>query len=81
MFKEVLQNREKVLGKQHTHTAGTMINIARILYNTGEKKQALEMYEQASLIYEKVLGSDHYHTILTCISHNVARISLDIVNK
>jgi tetratricopeptide (TPR) repeat protein len=48
--------REKVLGKEHPHTATTYNNIAEVYDNQGDHPRALEWFHKALAINEKALG-------------------------
>jgi len=54
-----------VLGKEHPDTASTYNGIAGVYSNQGEYSKALEWYEKALAIYEKVLGKEHPNTVST----------------
>ncbi len=51
------------MGKEHPDTATTYNNIAGVYYAQGEYEKALEWYDRALKIYEKVFGKQHPHTI------------------
>ena len=53
------------LGEKHSDTATTYNNIAVVHDNQGDYDKALEFYQKALAIFEKVLGSEHPSTATT----------------
>jgi tetratricopeptide (TPR) repeat protein len=63
MYRQVLELREKVLGRDHPFTIASMNNFACTLDNLGKYKEAEAMYQQVFELLEKVLGREHPFTI------------------
>ena len=53
-----------MLGKDHPSTATTYNNIAGVYSDQGEYGKALQWYQKALKISEKVLGKEHPNTII-----------------
>ena len=64
-YQLALDGQEKILGKGHPDTLGTVQNIAIVFWNKGEYDKALEWYQRALDGKEKVLGKHHIDTLLT----------------
>ena len=64
-YQLALDGQEKILGKGHPDTLGTVQNIAIVFWNKGEYDKALKWYQRALDGKEKVLGKDHIDTLLT----------------
>ena len=71
-LKQALDRREKIVGKEHSDTATTYYNIARVYYRQGKYNEALEWYNKALTIREKTLGTEHPDTAVTY--HYIARV-------
>ena len=54
--------QRKCLGEYHPKTARSMNNIGVAYENKGEYEKALELYQSALVIYEKVFGNDCHLT-------------------
>ena len=54
---------EKVLGKEHPDTLGSMNNLASVLSSQGKYKEAEEIHGQALALRETVLGKEHPDTL------------------
>ncbi|KAK4653773.1 hypothetical protein QC762_0087050 [Podospora pseudocomata] len=63
MHRQALQLSEKVLGKEHPHTLGSMNNLALVLYSQGKYEEAEQIHQQALQLREKVLGKEHPDTL------------------
>jgi len=68
-YNKALEIREKVLGKEHQHTALTYNNIAYVYHDQGDYAKALEWYYKALAIYGKVLGE---HPSTATMYNNIA---------
>ncbi|MBM4285668.1 MAG: tetratricopeptide repeat protein [Deltaproteobacteria bacterium] len=62
LAQRALAIREKVLGKEHPHTAISLSNLAELYRAMGAYEQALPLLQRALAIVEKVLGKEHPHT-------------------
>jgi len=69
-LQRALGGYEKVLGKDHPNTLGTVHNIAITFQSRGEHDKAMVWFQRALEGYEKVLGKDHPNTLGTV--HNMA---------
>ena len=65
MLREVLEIQEATLGRQHPSTAVTIGNLAMLLEDKGELKEAEGMYKEVLAIEEATLGHDHPETAAT----------------
>jgi tetratricopeptide (TPR) repeat protein/transcriptional regulator with XRE-family HTH domain len=61
-YERALTIHEELLGPDHSDTAGSLNNLAQVLYEQGELATARQFYERALAIRERVLGSDHPDT-------------------
>ena len=59
---ELAKLREEMLGKDHSDTAASYINIGIVYYHLGNYDKALEYYKQALDFRERVLGKGHSDT-------------------
>ncbi len=64
-FKEVFQVREKLLGKEHPNTLGSMNSLALVLQNQGEYKEAEQIHRQTLKLRERLLGKEHPDTLVS----------------
>ena len=64
-YQRALDGSEKVLGKDHPGTLGTVQNMATVFQNKGEYDKALEWYQHALNGQEKALGRGHPTTVNT----------------
>ena len=55
-------NNEKVLGKEHPHTAFAYRNLAYVYKKQEKYQEAEELYRKALAIDQKVLGEEHPDT-------------------
>ena len=55
-----------MLSKEHPDTLATMGELANVLDNQGNYKQAEEMHRQALGLREVVLGKEHPDTLTVC---------------
>ncbi|RKK27891.1 hypothetical protein BFJ66_g16444 [Fusarium oxysporum f. sp. cepae] len=63
LYRETLEAREKVLGKEHPDTLDSMNNLALVLDKMGEYGEAEKMHREALEAREKVLGKEHPDTL------------------
>ena len=63
MYRQALELREKVLGKEHPDTLTSMNNLAGALRGQGKYEEAEQMHRQALELTEKVLGKEHPDTL------------------
>ena len=54
-----LRKTEKLLGKEHPSTLGSMNNLALVLSKQGKYDEAEEMHRQALALRERMLGKEH----------------------
>ena len=47
------------------HSAPVQVNIANVLDDQGKPEEALAMFHEALIVFEKNLGLDHPHTAKT----------------
>ncbi|MCD4785845.1 MAG: CHAT domain-containing protein [Candidatus Eremiobacteraeota bacterium] len=59
LYKRALIIREKVLGKEHPHTAEVLDNLAKFYVSRGQHSKAENFYRKALHIREKVLRREH----------------------
>ena len=57
-----LRIREQTLGPEHPDVGLSYKNLAHILYDMGDLKAALPLFERTLLIYQKAFGADHPRT-------------------
>ena len=60
-----LDLREKVLGKKHTHTLHSLINLGIVFSKQGRSKEAEQINRQAIDGLEEMLGKQHLDTLMT----------------
>ena len=64
LFRQVVQQREKVLGTEHKDTLNTKYWLARTLYEQqGKYDEAEQLFRQVVQQREKVLGTEHEDTL------------------
>ncbi|RKK62252.1 hypothetical protein BFJ66_g1057 [Fusarium oxysporum f. sp. cepae] len=63
LYRETLEMRQKVLGKEHPNTFSSMNNLAIVLNNMGEYEEAEKMHRETLELKEKVLGKEHPDTL------------------
>jgi tetratricopeptide (TPR) repeat protein len=64
-YQRALQEREKVLGTDHTLALDTICSLGLFYTNHGKLAEAGKMYQRALQGYEKVLGKYHTPTLDT----------------
>lgn len=68
LFLRALTLRERVLGPEHFHTAGSLRGLALFYAECGYYEKAEALYQRALAIYERVLVPEHPH-IATTLMH------------
>ena len=63
ILREVLSERERVLGPQHPDTLRTRVDIANSLYRQGKYAEAEVEYRAVRTLLEKVFGREHRTTL------------------
>ena len=63
LLERALIVRERVLGKEHAHTARTVYHLAVLLEHTSERVAAGRLHERALATLERTLGSEHWWTL------------------
>ncbi len=63
LFRQSVQEREKVLGKEHVDTLRSKHCLAATLYEQQKYPEAEELLRQSAQEREKVLGKDHLNTV------------------
>jgi tetratricopeptide (TPR) repeat protein len=63
IYRRAVEGREKVLGKEHTQTLDSVIDLGNAFYNQGKYKAAEEIYQRAAEGREKILGKEHTLTL------------------
>jgi len=64
MHRQVLEVQERVRGKEHPDTLGSMMNLANALHNQGKYAEAEQMHRQVLEVEKRVLGKEHLHTLI-----------------
>ncbi len=64
LYKEVLQLREKVLGKEHLNTLSTIDNLAGLYVRQGRYVKAEPLLKKVLQLREKILGKEHAVTLV-----------------
>ncbi|TFH39353.1 MAG: tetratricopeptide repeat protein [ANME-2 cluster archaeon] len=59
----MLEVSERVLGKEHPDTLGSVNNLAGLLYSKGDYEGAEPLFRRALEASERVLGKDHPDTL------------------
>ena len=65
IYRQTLQLRETVLGKDHPDTLASMNNLAISLRNQGKYVEAEAIDRQTLQLKETVLGKDHSNTLMS----------------
>ena len=65
LFKEALGIRQKVLGREHSVTSGSLNNLAALYEDMGDYGRAEPLYREALEIRQKVLGREHPFTAIS----------------
>lgn len=63
MHQEMLELREKALGKEHPDTLTSMNNLALALSDQGKHAEAETMYQKTLALRETMLGKEHLDTL------------------
>lgn len=61
--REILEQRTRLLGKEHPDTLRSVDSLANVLNNKGNYSGAEVLYRQAVEVYERTLGKDHFDTL------------------
>jgi hypothetical protein len=64
-LRDLLAEEEGTLGTEHANTLATRATIAQLLYETGDRDEAIEMLRQVSKDQVRVLGSGDRATEVT----------------
>ena len=62
-IKRALEARERVLGKEHPDTLGSVNNLAALYHDQGRYGEAEPLYKRALEASERVLGKEHPDTL------------------
>jgi len=65
LFRQALEIRQKVLGREHPATAISLNNLALLYHVMGDYAQAEPLYKEALDIRQKVLGREHPYTAVS----------------
>ncbi|KAK8000501.1 TPR-like protein [Apiospora arundinis] len=63
LYRPALELSEKVLGREHPDTLGSMNNLANVLDNQGKYLEAEQIHRQTLALKETVLGREHPSTL------------------
>jgi tetratricopeptide (TPR) repeat protein len=63
LFRQILRDRERVLGVDHPRTLGTLHGIARTAAKQGHHEEAERLYRQVFAARKKILGPKHIDTL------------------
>ncbi|KAI8686582.1 NACHT domain-containing protein [Fusarium keratoplasticum] len=63
MNRRALEGHEKVLGREHPHTLGSISNLGLVLQYQGKYEEAEQMHRRALEARERVLGREHPDTL------------------
>ncbi|KAG7429090.1 Kinesin light chain [Fusarium oxysporum f. sp. raphani] len=78
LYRETLEVKEKVLGKEHPSTLDSMNNLALVLDSIGEYEEASKMHRETLEVKKKILGKEHPSTLN---SMNNLALVLDSMGK
>jgi tetratricopeptide (TPR) repeat protein len=76
VYREVLELRERILGRDHPDTLAAMNNLAAVLQDQGDLSAAQSLHEQTYVSCQRVLGPDHPSTLATM--NNLAAVLQDL---
>jgi len=65
LFKETIQLRKKILGKEHPDTLVSMNGLAYLFYCQGKYEAAELLYKETLQLRIKVLGEEHSDTLIS----------------
>jgi tetratricopeptide (TPR) repeat protein len=68
LFREVLQERERMLGAEHTNSLEARSQLESALFYQGKYAEAETEYRSVLMLREKVLGVEHPDTLETCFN-------------
>ncbi|KAI0172943.1 hypothetical protein GGR52DRAFT_546814 [Hypoxylon sp. FL1284] len=63
MNRQTLELKERVLGREHPDTLGSMNDLALVLGSQGKYEEAEKMHRQALRLRQEVLGREHPYTL------------------
>jgi tetratricopeptide (TPR) repeat protein len=63
LHRQVLEGREKTLGKEHPRTLASLNNLAVVLQDQGDHNAARQLHQRALEGWETVLGKEHPDTL------------------
>ncbi|KAI1382616.1 uncharacterized protein F4822DRAFT_100890 [Hypoxylon trugodes] len=63
MYRQTLELRERMLGREHPSTLASMNNLALVLDSQGKYKEAEQMHRQTLELRERILGREHPDTL------------------
>ena len=78
LYRELLPDRQRVLGPDHPDTLGTRHDIARWTGEAGDAREALRLYRELLPDRQRVQGPDHPDTLST--RHDIARWTDEIAH-
>ena len=64
---------KKNFGEEHADVATGYFILAAVYENTGEYREAKELYEKALMIQKKILGEEHHDVVRT--SNNLSAVN------
>ncbi|XTI89187.1 purine and uridine phosphorylase [Cenococcum geophilum] len=65
IYRQTLELKKKVLGREHPDTLNSMNNLAVVLGNQGKYEEAEQIFRQTLELKEKVLGREHPDTLIS----------------
>ncbi|KAK4164715.1 phosphorylase superfamily [Cladorrhinum sp. PSN259] len=63
IYRQALELKEKVLGREHRSTLDSMNNLGLVLQNQGKYEEGEQIHRQALKLKEEVLGREHPSTL------------------
>jgi hypothetical protein len=69
-YREALAGKRRTLGDEHPSTLNSIFNFAELLWEQGNKAEALEMFRQELEGVRRVLGEDHPSTQQSLRNYN-----------
>jgi tetratricopeptide (TPR) repeat protein len=75
MHREVVEVKERVLGKENPDTLTSMNNLASVLRDQGKYPEAEQMYREVMEVKERVLGKEQPSTLTS--TNNLASVLSD----
>jgi hypothetical protein len=68
LFREAVASRTATLGHENAVTAGSAVNLALLLRDTGDVDEATQLVRNAAGIFTRLLGPTHPSTMWSCES-------------